>query len=193
MKTIESIFIEQYEDTKKELEIAKQEIEKLKEENKKEDLILPSIISTTSTEACILRVDDAYYIRNSKLFKESSSNDIKKILEDDKKLRELANEINDYHSTSFSYSDTRFVDVKRTVFPYTARLNGVIVGIDLYNDCSDVTSSIIHTIKKDGPKTNRYFIAEDEKELYEFGLSMFKENLEKVYTYKVKEEEEGDQ
>lgn len=192
MKTIESIFIEQYEDTKKELEIAKQEIEKLKEENKKEDLILPSIISTTSTETCILRVDDAYYIRNSKLFKESSSNDIKKILEDDKKLRELANEINDYHSTSFSYSDTRFVNVKRTVFPYTARLNGVIVGIDLYNDCSDVTSSIIHTIKKDGPKTNRYFIAEDEKELYEFGLSMFKENLEKVYTYKVKEEE-GDQ
>ena len=189
MRTLEDKFLQKYEELEEELRKAKQEIEELKtlkEEDEQETALQPVFIATISKEVCELKFDDKYYIKQSSQYKNMSSNDIKAILDNDTLLREFANEINDYHS----WDKQKFVNVETGAYPYSCYLQGVCVVLELSYKKDSVYSYIVNKFDENNAKANKYYDIKYKDQLYEIGLKMFKEELEKAYQYKLKEESE---
>lgn len=189
-KSLESMFIKQYEALKNQLESANKKIVELqtqKQEEKKEKAEDPVVIKTVSKECCYLEVLSDYNLIDVSYLKALSSNDVKKIISNDEEIRKIAKMVDDH----WSYSSGKIVQIRTRAFPYTAIVQGSVILIDVYrvNDECEVNSYIL----SDKLKQNRYVSLSRKEELYEYGIKCLKKELEGVYKRKLRREQEASQ
>lgn len=187
-KTLESIFIEQYEELKKELELKNKQIEELKSkkvEEEQEKKVEPVVFKTFSKECCKLDVTRSYNIIRTSHFKDLTSEQIKKIIEDDEKIKEYAKLPNDY----YSYRNDSLVEISTNCFPYSAVIQGHVVMLST-NKYSDFEVNAYVLENKNNLKENRWFDIKEKERLYQYGLDLFKKELEKAYKEKLNSEQE---
>lgn len=190
-KTLESIFIKQYEDLQTELQLARKQIEELQTktvENKQINLEQPVVFKTFSKEVCRLEVSSYYQIEQSSTFKEMTSEQVKSIYENDELLKKYAEMENDYYS-----SKEKFVKLRTSVFPYTSRIQGKIILLNIYknyNGSYDCDCYVMNN--KDKLTSSKYFDINEKNRLYQYGLEKFKKELEQVYKNKLKKEQKDE-
>lgn len=187
MQTLESIFIKQYEEMEQALKYAQLRIEELesKEQNKSVEDDKPVVIKTFSKECCRLDVSAYYDIEDSKVFKSMSASELKEIIEDDEKIKEYAQVKN-----SEKYNK-KYVDIITMAFPYSSIIQGHVILLNVNTDYVGRTDVICCVLgNKNELDKNHYFDIKEKTKLYEYGLKVFKENLQKVYENKLKKETE---
>lgn len=186
-KSLESMFIEQYEALKSQLESANKKIVELqtqKQEEKKERVEEPVVIKTISKECCYLEVLPDYNLIDTSHFKKLSSKDVRKIIDSDEEIRRVAKLFDDH----WGYREKELVNIKTRVFPYTAVIQGEVILIDLYQGTNELEVSSY--VLSDELEKNRYISLSRKEELYEYGIKCLKEELEDVYKRKLKKEQE---
>lgn len=186
-KTLESIFIKQYEDLQKELNDAKLKINELqekKEETKKEECEKEVVIKTFAKEVC--RVDVERYYNLKDVFKENTAKELRKMIDNYDELERIANMRNEK-----GYCNEKIVNMETRAFPYTSKIQGKIILMDIHTDYHgslNVNSFVM--MKKNDFSQNKYFDIKEKDKLYQFGLEELKKELEKVYKLKLNEEGE---
>lgn len=186
-KTLESIFIKQYEDLQEELTLANKRIEELtnkKEEDLQQNNEEPVVFKTFSKECCYLDVCCDYEISGSSIFKKLVANDVKEIIDNEVALKNYANMICDY-----SYNRHEFVKIRTKAFPYSSKIQDSIILLEIYHYNEPSTNCFIMG-DKDNLTKSRYFDIKEKDRLYKYGLEKFKEELEKVYKKKLQQEQE---
>ena len=184
-KSLESMFIKQYEALESQLESANKKILELQSQ-KQEKAEEPVFIRTISKECCYLEVTDSYNIIRTSHFKKLSSSDVRRIIDNDEELRRVA-KLSDDH---WGYGRDEIVNVNTRVFPYTAIVQGRTILIDVYKGVNEPETS--SNVLSDELCKNRYISISKKEELYEYGIKCLKEELEDVYKRKLKEEQEND-
>lgn len=191
-KTLESIFIKQYEDMEKRLEKANSkiyELESEKESKKEEVLEKPVVFKTFSKECCYLEVSDDYDIIKTSHFKDLSSDKVKEIIDNNDMLKEYANKKDDHWEYS---SGTTIVNIKTRTFPYSTLIQGHVVLLDCYKYANfNIDCFVLEN--KDNLQKNKFFDIKEKDRLYKYGLELFKKELQEVYEKKLKEEQENGQ
>lgn len=187
MQTLESIFIKRYEEMEQALKYAQLRIEELesKEQNKSVEDDKPVVIKTFSKECCYLDVASSWSIARSDVFKNMTSDEIKEIIENEEKIRAYADTKNsdDYYN---------YVQIKTRAFPYSSVIQGCVVLLDVYTNHRGEFETYCSVLgDKDNLKTNLYYDIKEKDRLYEYGLKVFKENLQEVYESKLKKEIEN--
>lgn len=191
-KTLESIFIKQYEDMEKRLEKANSkiyELESEKESKKEEVLEKPVVFKTFAKECCYLEVSDDYDIIKTSHFKDLSSDKVKEIIDNNDMLKEYANKQDDHWEYS---SGTTMVNIRTRTFPYSALIQGHVVLLDCHKYTSfDISCFVLEN--KDNLQKNKFFDIKEKDRLYKYGLELFKKELQEVYEKKLKEEQANEQ
>lgn len=190
-KTLESIFIKQYEDMEKRLEKANSliaELESNQEAKKEEILEQPVVIKTFSKECCYLNVSSDYNIIETSHFKDLSSEKVKEIINDENKLKEYAKKIDDHYEYS---RDREMVEIQTKAFPYCAFIQGHVVMIDCSKYGKFSTSCFVLE-DKNNLEMNKFYDIKEKDRLYEYGIELFKKELQEVYEKKLKEEQEDE-
>lgn len=191
-KTLESIFIKQYEDMEKRLEKANSKIYELegkKEAKKEEILVKPVVFKTFSKECCYLEVSDDYNIIKTSHFKDLSSDKVKEIIDNNDMLKEYANKKDDHWEYS---GGTTIVNIKTRTFPYSTLIQGHVILLDCHKYTSfNVDCFVLEN--KDNLQKNKFFDIKEKDRLYKYGLELFKKELQEVYEKKLKEEQENAQ
>lgn len=182
-KTLENIFIEQYEDMKEKLSQANKTIFELSNKRKKDEE--PVVFKTFSKECCSLKVYRDYEIIGSSIFKELTANDVKEIIDNEVTLNNYANMICDYSS----YDRHKFVSIDTRVFPYTSKIQGRIILLEAHEYNNNLEASCYVMGNKNNLCTSKYFDINEKNRLYKYGLGKFKKELENVYKKKLKEEQ----
>lgn len=189
-KTLESMFIAEYEELQKQLELANKKIVELqakKEEESIEKAEQPVFIKTISKECCYLEVMSEYNIVDTSYFKDLTSEDVRKIIDSDEELRKAATAKDDH----WSYSDSNIVSIRTKAFPYTARVQDHLILLDFYWMSGEFHAQ--SQVLSDELSKNRYIDISRKEELYEYGLTLLKKELEGVYKRKLKKETEEEQ
>ena len=189
-KTLESIFIKQYEDMEKRLEKANSKIYELESKegiNKEENLEKPVVFKTFSKECCYLEVAPDYNIIETSHFKDLTSQQVKEIIENSHKLEDYANKYDDHWEYS---SGTTIVNIKTRTFPYSTLIQGHVILLDCHKYTSfNVDCFVLEN--KDILQTNKFFDIKEKDRLYKYGLELFKKELQEIYEKKLKEEQEN--
>lgn len=189
-KTLESIFIKQYEDMEKRLEKANSKIYELegeKEAKKEEVLVKPVVFKTFSKECCYLEVAPDYNIIATSHFKDLTSQQVKEIIENSDKLEEYANKYDDH----WGYSNGReLVRMTTRAFPYSSFVQGHVILMDCH-EYSKFEVECYTLEDKENLQTNRFFDVKEKDKLYQYGLELFKKELQKVYKKKLCKEDEN--
>lgn len=188
-KTLESIFIKQYEDLQEQLTLANKRIEELtnkKEEDLQQNNEAPVVFKTFSKECCYLDVCRDYEISGSSIFKELVANDVKEIIDNEVALKNYANMICDYSS----YDRHEFVKIHTKAFPYSSKIQDIIILLEIYYYYNEPSANCYIMGDKDNLTKSRYFDIKEKDRLYKYGLEKFKEELEKVYKKKLQQEQE---
>lgn len=187
-KSLESMFIKQYEELKEELELKNKQIEKLeakKIEADKEKKVEPVVFKTFSKECCRLEVISSYGIKHTSHFKNLTSEQIKEIFEDDEKVKEYAKLHDDY----LSYNNESLVRISTACFPYSAVIQGHVVLMRV-SDYDKFEAYAFVLADKNNLEDNRWFDIKEKERLYQYGLQLFKEKLKEVYKDKLISEQE---
>lgn len=186
-KTLESIFIQQYEDLKNKLKEAHQEIERLKVKGKEIDeqnAEVPILIKTISKEVCYLKVEQEYNFDEFEELKKLTSQEVQEIIDSREKLIEYSK----LKSTKSWYYE--ILSISKSTYPYTANILGETILINVLNNKKAEVYSYV--MNKGKPTVNEYFDISRKDELYEYGLDLFKERLIKYKQRKIKEEEKNE-
>lgn len=182
-KTLEALFLKNYEELQNQLELANKKIVELmqkKEEEKEEIAEKPVFFKTFSKEVCKLDVQRAYNIRDCDFIKNLNSNQIRDIIEDKNKLIEYSKMKTEGY---FSY---KLIEIEERTFPYTAVIRGKCILFMLTDDnCYSYILGDKNKLEQD-----KYYDIKEKKRLYEFGLEKLKEEFQIVYEYKLKKEKE---
>lgn len=184
-KTLEALFLKNYEELQNELELANKKIVELmqkKEEEKEEVAEKPVFFKTFSKEVCSIEVASDYEIRDASFIKEMNSSQVKEIIDNKEKLIEYSKK--DYDR--YSWRKEKFIKIKTETFPYTAIIRGKCILFSLSDD--NCYSYILGDKRK--LKQNTYYDIKEKDRLYEFGLEQLKKELQEVYEYKLKKENE---
>lgn len=186
-KTLEALFLKNYEELQNQLELANKKIVELmqkKEEEKEEVAEKPVFFKTFSKEVCRIEVASNYEIRNAPFIKEMSSNQITEIIDNKEKLIEYSEK--EYER--YSWATDKFLKLNFETFPYTAIIRGKCILFDLYNNNDDCRAYILGDKRQ--LKQNTYYDIKEKNRLYEFGLEQLKKEFQRVYEYKLKKEKE---
>jgi len=184
-KTLESMFLKQYEDLQNELALANKRIEELEHPQKIDE---PVVYKSISIEVCQLDVMPYWRFEDQKEFKDLTSSEIRNIINDDAELRTYAKlEYNIYGCGE------EIVNIDTKAFPYSSAFQGKVILIDIYKTSSgfEVSSHVLG--EKSRLRESDYFDIELSSDLYEYGLTVFKEELEKLYEKRLKKESENAQ
>ena len=187
MKTLESIFIEEFEALKNDLYKAEKRIKELENQEKEvrqEKAEEPVVFKTFSKETCYLKVKNYYDIEETSFIKEMTSNEVKEIVDDDEKLKEYAQ----MKCDRYTWSQERFVSMETDVFPYSSLIQGHVILLKIYgyDENFNIHANVLGN--KNKLKENKYFDIKEKERLYDFGLGLFKEQLMKVYKRKLEKE-----
>lgn len=186
-KTLEALFLKNYEELQNELELANKKIVELmrkKEEEKEEVAEKPVFFKTFSKEVCSIEVASDYEIRDASFIKEMNSSQIKEIIDNKEKLIEYSEK----KYEKYSWSTNKFLKLKFDTFPYTSIIRGKCILFDLYNNDDNCRAYILGDKRQ--LKQNTYYDIKEKNRLYEFGLEQLKKEFQEVYRYKLKKEKE---
>lgn len=182
-KTLEALFLKNYEQLQNDLELANKKIEELKTEKEEEKEGIaekPVFFKTFSKEVCRLDVKRAYAIRDCNFIKDLNSNQIRDIIEDKNKLIEYSK-----MKTEDLFS-RKLIEIEETTFPYTSVIRGKCILFMLTNDsCYSYILGDKNKLEQD-----KYYDIKEKNRLYEFGLEKLKKEFQEVYKYKLKKETE---
>ena len=189
-KTLESIFIKQYEDMEKRLEKANSKIYELESKegiNKEENLEKPVVFKTFSKECCYLEVAPDYNIIETSHFKDLTSQQVKEIIENSHKLEDYANKYDDH----WGYSNGReIVRITTRAFPYSSFVQGHVILMDCH-EYSKFEVDCYTLEDKENLQANKFFDIKEKDRLYQYGLELFKKELKKIYEKKLCGEKEN--
>ena len=181
-KTLEALFLKNYEELQNQLELANKKIVELMQ--KKEEEEKPVFFKTFSKEVCSIEVASDYEIRNASFIKEMDSSQIKEIIDNKEKLIECSEK----KYERYTWSTNKFLKLTFDTFPYSAIIRGKCILFDLFNDNDDCRAYILGDKRQ--LKQNTYFDIKEKNRLYEFGLEQLKKEFQEVYRYKLKKEKE---
>lgn len=146
----------------------------------------PVFIRTISKEACRLTVYNDYYMRGHEKFDSLSIEEIKEILSNGEKIKEYANLP---HGTN-DWSSDPFVNISTHIFPYTATIQGRCILIDAYEKSDKNMITSISALRTGELCEGHYFDISRKNEMYEYGLTKFKKQLQDYYQYRLKKEDQ---
>ena len=144
----------------------------------------PVFIRTISKEVCRLTVYNDYYMRGNEKFDSLSIEEIKEILSNEEKIKEYANLPYDNNS----WSHVPFVNISTHIFPYTATILGRCILIDAYENSDKNMNTSIRALRTGELSEGHYFDTSRKDEMYEYGLTKFKNHLQDYYQYRLKKE-----
>lgn len=182
-KTLEALFLKNYEELQNQLELANKKIVELMQ--KKEEVEeKPVFFKTFSKEVCRIEVASYYEMKDVSFIKEMNSIQVKEIIDNKEKLIEYSEK---EYERNF-WSKDKFLKLKFDTFPYTAIIRGKCILFDLYYDNDDCRAYILGDKRQ--LKQDTYYDIKEKNRLYEFGLEQLKKEFQRVYEYKLKKEKE---